>query len=120
MELANLIIRDFADLIRAYDLTIFAPFPSIVRLENEHCIIKVQREMGIEVYITFTNKITSKEYGLMSLIVYYNLDDKLKAINSKGGMDFYAILFETYFTHILKGDFSWSSDYDEFMKRYTG
>lgn len=120
MELANLIKRDFADLIRIYDLAVFAPSQSIARLENEHCKIEIQRERGIEVYITFTDKKTSKDYGLMSLIVYYKLDDKLKEINSKGGMDFYAILFETYFSNILQGDFSWSADYDEFMKRYTG
>jgi hypothetical protein len=120
MELIDNIKKDFAGLIQKYNLSISSPFPSIVKLENEHCIVELQLERGIEFYVTFIDKISKREYGLMGLTDFKILEKEIEKIEPKGLFDLHAKIIELYFTDILEGDFSWSSDYDEFMKRYTG
>jgi hypothetical protein len=120
MELIDHIKKDFAGIIQKYNLSISAPFPNIVNLENEYCIVKLQLERGIEFYVTFIDKISKRKYGLMGLIDFRKLGEKIEMIESKGLFDIHAKIIELYFSDILQGDFSWSADYDEFMKRYTG
>ena len=119
MELIELIKKDFSELIKEYNLTISSPFPSIVELRNENCKIQIQRERGIEVYLSFTNQKSKREYGLVGLTVFRQLENDIKELKSNGIFNLYAQIVDIYFSDILRGDFSWSDDYDVFMKHYN-
>lgn len=116
MELENNIKEDFAMLIAKHNLSTATVTTNSVRLENAFCIINLQLERG-EFYVTFIDKKTKREYPLMELVFFRGLQKE--RISASGLFAVYAKEIELYFSDLLHGDFSWSNEYDNYMKRYN-
>jgi hypothetical protein len=118
MKFVEIINRDFAGLIRKYNLSNLSQSTSSVQLENDYCVLELHLERGVEFFVTFIDKNTNRKYELMNLVFFRGLQNREK-INANGLFDLHAKEIEMYFSDLLLGDFNWSSDYDLYMKRYT-